>query len=99
MSILHAMSITFWIIMAAMSTSVFIKLKDRGFQQSEIMTMTILLLSGLNICISLIYLCTISFEAPNRLLINYFIIGSSIFQLLLCHFVIVYIKIKRGIVK
>jgi nitric oxide reductase large subunit len=96
MRFLHLVSIFLWIAMIYISARLFFGIKGKGFKQSEIITMNILLLSGLNICIPLISLATLKYEEPLHTLMSYFVVGSSMFQLLLCHFITRYIKNKRG---
>lgn len=89
MTILNLITLLLWIALAGQSGLTFYKLRDQGMSQRETVTVTILLLAGLNICIGLI---SLGVDVPVYRLLGYFYAGSSVFQVLLSSIVLKYIK-------
>jgi hypothetical protein len=95
MHMLNILSVTLWLVITYQALAVLIHLKDKGMSRREITTFTIFLLCGLNICRGLISLAVdIPPAYTGQRLLEYFYIGSSVFQLLLCNIVLKYIKNK-----
>lgn len=89
MKILNLISLALWFFIAFHSFLTFRNVrKDEGMSRREITAVTILLLCGLNITQGVI-----NFFVPaiGHMLSEYFYIGTSIFQLLLCNIVLKYI--------
>lgn len=96
MKLLNIIIVVFWIYIAIQSFTTLRSLKDQGLSRREITSITILLLCGLNISRGLIstFIDQPIKLYPGQLLLEYFYIGSSIFQILLCNMVLKYIENK-----
>lgn len=96
MKLLNMISVIFWMLLAYRSFLSFKSLKNAGLSKNEVTAITILLLSGLNICRGLIsiFIGVIPIS-HGQLLLEYFYIGSSIFQLLLSGFILKHIENKQ----
>lgn len=96
MDLIHCINLCFWFYIIYQSAKIFVRMRCLSdLPLKDTVAMTIFLLAGLNICISLIMV-----TAPNpcdslHKIADYFIIGMEIFQLLLCHLVIKHIKIRK----
>jgi hypothetical protein len=95
MPILNLISVTFWVLIAYQAAIVYGQMRDSGVSRREVTAITILLLAGLNIVRGLIS-CFVDIPAVyvGQRLLEYFYIGSSVFQILLCEIVLKYIKNK-----
>lgn len=97
MQILHLISVTFWCLVAAYAFSTYRALRDFGVSKREVTAITILLLSTLNATRALL---SFILDLPpktfsGQVLLEYFHIGSSVFQLLLSIVVLKYIRPKQ----
>jgi hypothetical protein len=93
MNVLTIISVAFWIFLAYESVRTFLSLKDAGLSKREVTAITILLLCGLNIAkdgISLLETSVIFLSGQK--LTEYLYFGTTMFQLLLAHFVLDHIK-------
>lgn len=89
MELLNVISVILWVFVAGHSLTTLYKLRGGEFNRKEVKSIVILLLSGLNISRGII---SIFIDLPQfnngYLLMEYFNIGISLFQLLLCNFVL-----------
>jgi hypothetical protein len=95
MHTLNLISLVFWIFITYQAATTFASLRDKGMSRREVTAVTILLLCALNISRGLISLAIeIPMAFTGQRLLEYFYIGSSVFQILLCNIVLKYIKNK-----
>ncbi len=95
MTILQLVIIGFWILMSYKAILAYKYLKEKVGSRKEITAFTILLLAALNISRGIMFLFVDSEPFQKVLLLEYFYVGSSVFQLLLSWFVLKYVHDKR----
>lgn len=87
-------SLLLWTQVSHHSLKTYFAMKDAGMSRREITAITILLLSWLNIVRNVITIF-LGTQPTGHLLLEYFFIGSSLFQILLCNMVLRYIENKQ----
>lgn len=92
MYLLNSVIVLVWVMIGFQSAYTAYELRKQYTSKQEITAITILLLCGLNICSGLIAIVE---PQKYRLLVEYFYIGQSVFQILLCNIVLKHINIKK----
>lgn len=93
MYLLNFIIVSIWVLIALQSAYTVYDLRKQRVSRPEVTAVTILLLCGLNICSGLI---AIAEPQKYRQLVEYFYIGQSVFQILLCNIVLKHINIKSN---
>lgn len=100
MKILYFINAGFWIFMIIESLITYCYMKHNRMIKRDIAAFTVVLLSGLNIvrAVTYLYMEETTCFVPVHILLQYFYIGSSVFQLLLCWFVLKSLQKNKTII-